>query len=677
LAGSGNRSDRSERRLAAIMFTDIVGYTALMAESEAKGLRARERHRALVRPLVERYHGEAIEARGDESLSVFPTALDAVNCALAIEAAVEREPDLKLHLGIHLGDLVVQNGEVSGDGVNIASRICALTEGGGLCVSGEVYRSIRNQPSLEATSLGEQTLRNVPEPVAVYAVRGAAEPPRPVAVPEVHRPMPSLRVAWPILAIAAVAVGWFLIRPGAQPDPIRSIAVLPLENLSGDPEQEYFADGMTEALIGDLAKLSALSVISRTSVMRYKGTDKPLPEIARELDVDAVVEGTVMRAGDRVRITAQLIDAHSDRHIWNDRYDRELSDVLALQSEVARAVAEEIRLELSPSEVAALSSSRRVDPAAYDEYLRGLDAISRVKRDHETSVPAFERAVERAPEFAEAWAGLAAARYFRGQRFLLGRNRANPYPEARAAALRALELDDGLGWPQATLALISCARWDFPECGRQSARAVELSPGDTWVLGARAGYLMFVGRFEEAISTSSRALRVAPLDPSVRNTYAITLFYARRYEEALMEFERLLELDPERPDFHMHQVYWMLGRTHDYHEAWLAFFGGYPPFAPLVDARRRGWEEGGLEGSIRAYLELAEPAAREGRFSPVAVASAYADLGEKDVAFDWLEQAMRERDYAMVGLLAWPKWDPLRDDPRYQDLLRRVGFPES
>ncbi len=181
-------SDRTERRLAAIMFTDIVGYTALMAESEAKGLRVRARHRGLVRPLVEKYHGESIEARGDESLSTFPTALDAVNCALAIEEALAGDPDLKLHLGIHLGDLVVQGGEVSGDGVNIASRICSLSQGGGLSVSAEVYRSIRNQPEIEATALGEQDLKNVPEPVAVYAVSGKAAPPRAISQAVLERP---------------------------------------------------------------------------------------------------------------------------------------------------------------------------------------------------------------------------------------------------------------------------------------------------------------------------------------------------------------------------------------------------------------------------------------------------------------------------------------------------------
>ena len=304
----------TERRLAAIMFTDIVGYTALMAESEAKGLRVRERHRALVRPVVEQYHGESIEARGDESLSTFPTALDAVNCALAIEAAARDEAELKLHLGIHLGDVVVQDGEVSGDGVNIASRICALSEGGGICVSDEVQHSIQNQENVEAHSLGEHELKNVPRPVGVFSITGVAAPPRFIAAVQPARSPRTAR--WAFAGVVALFLGalgaWWLTGRAPDAGPVRSIAVLPFDNLSGDPEQEYFADGMTEALIANLARVRGLRVISRTSTMAYRNSGKTLPQIARELDVDAVVEGSVLRAGERVRITAQLIQASSD-----------------------------------------------------------------------------------------------------------------------------------------------------------------------------------------------------------------------------------------------------------------------------------------------------------------------------------------------------------------------------
>ncbi len=347
----------AERRLAAIMFTDIVGYTALMAKSEEKALRARERHRALVRPLVQRYRGEAIEVRGDESLSVFPSVLDAVNCGLAMQAEIEREPELALHIGIHLGDIVLRRGEVSGDGVNIASRICALSDGATLYVSEEVHQAVRNQPNFEATPVGEHQLKNVGRPVHVFRVHGEAGAPSPEPT-----------------STAAPARG-----------PIQSLAVLPLEDLSGDPSQEYFADGMTEALIGDLAQIGSLRVISRTSIMQYKGARRPLPEIARELNVEGIIEGTVLRAGERVRITAQLIRASTDEHIWAERYDRDLTDVLALQSEVAEAVAREVEASLTPQERVRLAHVPVISPEAHDAYLKGRERLEAGKSRRKAS----------------------------------------------------------------------------------------------------------------------------------------------------------------------------------------------------------------------------------------------------------------------------------------------------
>ncbi len=391
----------TERRLAAIMFTDIVGYTALMAESEAKGLRVRARQGEVLRPLVEEYGGEWISHVGDETLASFPSAVDGVNCALAIQAALDDESELRVRIGIHVGDVVVREGSVHGDGVNIAARIRPLAEPGGVCVSDEVQNAVLNQRNVEIRSLGEHEFKNVPRPVSVFALSGTAAAPSPisrVAEPSYVRPRPVALAA--IGAALLAGLGWWaLSRSTVGTGPIRSIAVLPLENLSGDPEQEYFADGMTEALIGDLAKIGALRVISRTSVKRYKGSDKSLPQIATELGVDGVVEGTVMRAGDRVRITAQLIDARTDHHLWNESYERDLRDVLAVQSDIARAVATQIQLELTPHEVALLTKTRQVKPDAHDAYLRGLHHLSALRvPDARQAIEYFGEAIEIDPE---------------------------------------------------------------------------------------------------------------------------------------------------------------------------------------------------------------------------------------------------------------------------------------
>ncbi len=505
--------DRTERRLAAIMFTDIVGYTALMAASEQRGLSARARHRALVQPLVRSHRGESIEAKGDESLSVFPNVLDAVRCALEIEDRLREEPDLRLHIGIHLGDVVVRDGEVSGDGVNIASRICALSPEGGIRVSGEVHRSIRNQPDVESLPLGEHALKNVGQPVAVFAVG------RPGTLAAVRRSARWGAVArraplWAgALVVVAAAAGWWMLRGPVAEDagPIRSIAVLPLENLSGDPEQEHFADGMTETLIGDLGKIGALKVISRTSVMRYKGAKKPLPEIAAELGVDALLEGTVMRDGERVRVTAQLIDGRTDHHLWAERYDRELRGILELQSDVARAVARQIELELSPREVALLANRPPVDPAAHDALLKGYYLLGRASLESvRSALASFERAIELDPSYAAAHASLGFTwRMLAIDYFAVPQLEARP--KARSATLRALELDDGLAEAHFARALVALQlEWDWPASERHCRRALELNPS---LASAHVGYALDLatrGRHDEAIASAQRGVQLAP-----------------------------------------------------------------------------------------------------------------------------------------------------------------------
>ncbi len=399
--------DPVDRKLAAIMFTDIVGYTALMARDEEAARRARTRHEAVVRPMVERYHGQWLERTGDETLSSFASALDAVSCALTVQAELDGDPDLRLRIGIHHGDVTFDADGVSGEGVNVAARVRPIAEPGGICITEDVHHSVRGRPGLEFEPLGEQEFKNVDHPVAVFAASGTAAPPRPVAEAK-RTALPRAGFALAVLVLIALAIGWWLARPSAVLPPIRSIAVLPLENLSGDPEQEYFTAGMTEALISDLAKIASLSVVSRTSVMQYAGARKPLPEIALELGADEVVEGSVLRAGRGVRVSVQLIDARRDRHLWSQSYERDLSDILRLQSEVARAVAREVQLKLAPTDQASLTSTRPVNPEAYEAYLKGLYLFGKQgASNHRRAIQLLEQAVEADPDSAPAWAALA------------------------------------------------------------------------------------------------------------------------------------------------------------------------------------------------------------------------------------------------------------------------------
>jgi TolB-like protein/class 3 adenylate cyclase len=673
----------TERRLAAIMFTDIVGYTALMAESEEKGLRVRARHREAVRPLVERYHGEWIESPGDQTLSTFPTALDAVDCGLALLAALEDDAELNLHVGIHSGDIVVAEGEITGDGVNIAARLCPLSKGSDLCVSGEVYRSVRNQPEIEATALGEQKLKNVPEPVAVYSITGTAAAPSPVAKPaRVSRAtgLPRAALAVAALVVIAIGAGWWLYRPAPTLSPIRSLAVLPLDNLSADPEQQYFADGMTDAVISEFAKIGALRVISWTSVKQYRNTQKPLPEIASELDVEGIVEGTVLRAGERVRITLQLIDARNDHHLWAQSYERDLSDVLALQGEVARGVAKQVALELTGDEEARLRTTRKTDPEAHEAYLRGTLHLAEASAlDTYKAIEYFEQAIERDPELAGAWAGLADAYRVLGW----GLSELPPADAAakiRAAAERALSLDGSLARAHASLGdLIAQYEWRWAEAEEELRRAVDLSPSDPIVNNRYGLYLTAIGRHDEALPLLQTAVDVDPTSLHWRSDKALTLFEARDYERAVEEYLKILEVDPGF-FFALMVLPWAYieqDLNAEAFDAWVAFHRATGRDQRWLNEFQQGYRDAGIRGALRFWLEADTARAKTEYVDPVWLTTISAYLGETDVAFALLERLHRARSPHLPQIIRSKTFDPLRSDPRFDDLVRRIGFPES
>jgi TolB-like protein/class 3 adenylate cyclase len=373
----------SKRELAAIMFSDIAGYTAIMGCDEQRAMRALAEHRELLRTLLPKFNGRMLGEIGDGTLTSFRSASEAVNCAREIQAAAKHSAALQLRIGIHLGEVLFTDNNAWGDGVNIASRIHALAPPGSICVSAAVYDEIRNKPGMAARNLGRKNLKNVSRSIGVYIL--SQNPDTPTAAESSIRISGGIRrtAVAGVGAIAVVMLVYFTeIRKVATPNSlnpaatashlIRSIVVLPLDNYSGDPNQEYFADGMTDELTTDLATVSQLRVISRGSVMQFKGDHRPpTPQIAKLLNVDAVVEGSVLRVGDRVRITAQLIDASADKHLWARSYERDSRDVLALQDELASAIAREINVELTPNEQARLTSAPAVNPKAHDAYLKG------------------------------------------------------------------------------------------------------------------------------------------------------------------------------------------------------------------------------------------------------------------------------------------------------------------
>jgi TolB-like protein/Flp pilus assembly protein TadD len=461
---------------------------------------------------------------------------------------------------------------------------------------------------------------------------------------------------------------------------IESIAVLPLANLSGDPEQEYFADGMTEELITNLGKISALRVISRTSVMRYKGTKKPLPEIARELNMDAIVEGTVQRSGNRVRISAQLIQARPERHLWAESYERDLRDVLALQSEVARAIANEIRLKLTPQEQTRLASARPVNPAAHEAYLRGRYHWNKVTDEGiRRSIREFEQAIEIDPQYAVAYAGVADAYIF-----LSAWSRAIPpkevLPKAKAAAVKALEIDETLPEAHTALALARLLfelDWSAAESGLK--RAIELNPSYPVAHQWYALLLSSLGRHDEAIAEAKRAHELDPLSLQSDAQVGLHYYFARQYDQAIQRLHQTLELDPNFPPAH----YWLgiayleKGASQEALEALqtaVRLSGSSGLFEP--DLARAYGLTGKRDAARRILGELQELSRK--KYVPAdSIAIIYIGLGDKNRALEWLEKAREESCAGSILLLKVAPWlDPLRSDPRFQDLLRRMNFPK-
>jgi TolB-like protein/Tfp pilus assembly protein PilF len=453
-----------------------------------------------------------------------------------------------------------------------------------------------------------------------------------------------------------------------------TIAVLPLENLSADPADEYFSDGMTDELISELAQMTSLHVISRTSVMRYKANGrKSLPEIASELRADVVIEGTVMRSGQKIRVTAQLIQAREDRHLWSQRYERELTDVLELQSDVARAVAREVRATLRPEAQHRPLESRKVNPDAFQAYLQGHYFLHQNLRGTAKALEWFRRSIELDPSFAEAHAGLAQALIFAGIYELCPC--AESYAEARTAALKALELDESNASAHNALAdVLKGLDWDLPGAVREQRRALALNPSHQLTRLWLAETLSRMELHEEALSESARAVTLDPVSAISHNNRAMLLWRARRFAEAIREAEVALELDPA----HLNAFWWKglaLAGLSRYDESVACLQRGWDLTRAPIFGGSLGYVHGlaGATAQAHLFLDHLHAMTQQRYISNVNFAIVYAGLGDADAVFTWLEKACQARD-GRVQQLVQPCFDPFRTDARYQALKSRIGL---
>jgi len=481
-----------------------------------------------------------------------------------------------------------------------------------------------------------------------------------------------------IMAVISFSLDLFDIQtgiPGTEKAPrIRSLAVLPLDNLAGDPQQDYFVEGLHDVLITDLSKINGLKVISRQSTMRYKASTKPVAEIASELNVDAIVEGGALLLGEQVKVTAQLIHGQTDEHIWAETYDRDLRDVLALLGEIARTISGEIEISLRPEDEKRLASTGPVDPAVNEAYLRGLYFFNRFNvEDFQKSLGYFEQSIDIDPDFALGWSGLAAAHlliaYFgnepSGEAVML----------ARVAALKTLQLDNRLAEGHAALGWVRLFSRDWPGAGQSFEEALRLNPNQAMTIHGYADYLMLSGRLEESLVQVRRAQAIDPLTPSSNLPVPNHLYMMRRYDESISEAQELLKTDPDYPvSWLLALVYWQKGMLQESLAEYRKTLTRMNDTG-LLDALARGNAESGPRGAMLAVADEMAARSKLDYVDPFRVSSAYAQAGNVNRAFEWLETAGDRGSLELIYLGLRPDFDVLRSDPRFEILMQRLGLP--
>ena len=495
-------------------------------------------------------------------------------------------------------------------------------------------------------------------------------------IDEIEWKRPIIYGGMAILIILLIVGGIYLFK--GHLEAIDSIAVLPLHNISGDPEQEYFADGMTEALISELVKIKGLKrVISRTSAMRYKETEKSMPEIARELNVDAVIEGSVLLVGERVRITAQLIEARTDRHMWADSYERDLRNILALQRELARAIAKEIKIAVTPEEQVRLATYSPVNPEAYQLYLKGRYLWNkRTGEDLKKALVYFERAIEKDPNYALAYTGLADTYLVLPS--YLAFPPTETYSKGKEAALKALEIDDTLAEAHTSLANVMKYYFDWKSVEKEYKRAIELSPSYATAHHWYAYDLMLMGRHDEAIEEINLAQELDPHSLIINANVGYVLHMARLYDQAIEHYRNRLEMDPNFWVLHQYLggAYLQKGK---YEEAIAEFqeaitLSGSPQDQESIGDLGYSYAVSGRKAeAMKVVSELRELS--KGKYiSPYHIALIYVGLGQKNQAFEWLNKAIKEPGLFLVHLKVDPRFDSLRSDPRFTTLLKKMGL---
>ncbi len=649
------RADKKVRRLAAIMFADMSGYTALMQENEPRAKILRDRKRRALETYVPQYHGNIIQYFGDGALCLYHSAIDAVKSSMEIQAELQKEPKVLLRIGLHSGDVVLDGEGVYGDCVNLASRIEALSMPGAILISDKVYDEVKNQPDIQSIRLGKYSLKNVNRPVEVYAIANEG-----LFVPGASQ---------------------ISVKAGAE----KSIAVLPFVNMSADPENEYFSDGISEEILNSLSHVTCVQVMARSSSFSFKGKHMDVRQIGKLLGVTNILEGSVRRAGKKIRISAQLVDATDGYHIWSEEYNSELEDIFEIQEEISRKILARLSENFAPEGKETELKSPTGNLEAYNLYLRGRYYWN--KSNPETikkAIGLFERAIDLDQGFALPYCALSYCYSFMGSAGLLPPISA--FATAKDYTLKAIELDPGNAESHLSLAAIKFFNnWDFTGAESSLKKALSLNLNSSFINQVHGWFLIAKGEFNLAINKMDQALQLDPISLPLMCNLGDAYSFAGRFEEALAQYDKILEMDPayRRAIEAKGLVYLALSD----HEKAIENFRRYHK---LIGNPLKGLSSLGYAYAVAGYTEKAreclEKTYEREKAEPntplfMDYAFLYSGLKDMDKTFYYLHKAFEKRHgmacLGMIYCIRYPMPNEMKSDPRFGQLIKTMGLPPN
>jgi len=675
----------SARRLAAIMFTDIVGYTALMGFDEDRAFEVLRVNRQIHNHYIEEYRGNLIKELGDGMLAQFDSAQDAVNCAIAIQKEAREKLSQKLRIGLHLGDITFDSGDVFGDGVNLASRLQSIADPGGIYISESIQKSIRANSSINTKYLGQFSLKNVSYPVSTYCILDEDLPiPSKSKIEELKGKSLSFKIfrsLYTYLIILALLLpgGWWVYNNfAAKTKKISSLLVLPFDNFTGTDTLEYFVAGIHDALIGDIGKIRALRVPSKRTANAYKNVDKSIPEIANELNIDAALETSVSCYGENICFQVKLVSAYpEEKQIWVEDFYIEKSELSNLSKRIAKSISQEIDVLLTPKEEQLLADTKPIDPDAYEAYLRGMSYWELgTKADLDRAMKYFQLAKEIDDQYALAYLGISRTWGAYAQHGFMPNSVV--IAKSREAREKAFSLDSTLVEIHAGMATrYTWGEWNWAEAEKSFEKALEINPSYAFAQAYYSHFLAITGRAEEGLPHSALALELDPFNTLYQSVHGMALKNARKYEEALGLLLSLYATEPDQ-GIGLPALWAVLHDMGRYEEAIDIAREIYQlkNKDAALEALEVGYAEGGYLVAMQRIAERMIEESEKSYFPSWQISTLYCRAGMKDEAIYWLEKAYEEHDNNMPYISVDPLFDFMRDDPRFQEIARKMNFPQ-